>query len=254
TGRFLTRDPFPGLTTRPATLHPYTYGLNNPVLYVDPTGEFAFLPLLAVAAAGGLLGGLGYYGIQAYLQADPCTGMQWDWNEALFWGGVGTVMGAAIGTGIYGGWWVGVQAGWWGAMASGGLAAQQVAQRAGSVWQLPPLQRGIAIHRMLSQNLPMNFPTIDRFVNGVATSIKTLDLSAPTYQNIAALTSKVQGYINVMASFQGAQWLQAQMITARELVLVIPSSAGTPAQWAALQALQQYAANLGVTLTTIPIP
>jgi len=104
-GRFLTRDPFPGLATLPTTQHPYTYALNNPVLYVDPTGEFLFLPLLAVAAAGGLLGGLGYYGIQAYMQADPCTGMQWDWGEALFWGGVGTVMGADIGVGIYGGWW-----------------------------------------------------------------------------------------------------------------------------------------------------
>jgi hypothetical protein len=40
--------------------------------------------------------------------------MQWDWGQALFWGGVGTVMGAGIGTGIYGGWWVGTQLGWWG--------------------------------------------------------------------------------------------------------------------------------------------
>jgi hypothetical protein len=28
-------------------------------MYTDPSGEFAFLPLLVVAAAGGLLGGLG---------------------------------------------------------------------------------------------------------------------------------------------------------------------------------------------------
>jgi hypothetical protein len=122
------------------------------------------------------------------------------------------------------------------------------------VWQLPPLQRGIAIHRMLGQNLPRNFPVIDRFVRGVATSIKTLDLSAPTYQNIPALTSKVQGYINLMAGFQGVQWLQAQMITARELVLAVPAGTGTQVQWAALQALQQYAANLGVTLIIIQIP
>jgi RHS repeat-associated protein len=131
TGRFLTRDPFPGLPVQPTTLHPYTYALNNPVLYVDPTGEFLFLPLLAVAAAGGLLGGLGYYGIQAYMQADPCTGMQWDWGEALFWGGVGTVMGAGIGVGIYGGWWVGVQLGWWGT-ATGGAAGYKAIEVASS--------------------------------------------------------------------------------------------------------------------------
>jgi filamentous hemagglutinin len=48
---------------------------------------------------------------------------------------------------------------------------------------------------MLGANLPQNFPVIDRFVSGVATSIKTLDLNAATYQNISALTGKVRGYI-----------------------------------------------------------
>ena len=117
-GRFLTRDPFPGLAALPATQHPYVYVGNNPVLYVDPSGEFGLIPLLLVGAAGGFLGGLGYYALQQYMQADPCTGMQWDWNEALFWGGVGTVMGAAIGGGIYGGWWIGVQLGWWGSTST----------------------------------------------------------------------------------------------------------------------------------------
>ncbi|HDD24953.1 MAG TPA: RHS repeat-associated core domain-containing protein, partial [Chloroflexi bacterium] len=114
TGRFLTRDPVPCVATLPQTLNPYAYALNNPVLYTDPSGEFAFIPLLLVAAAGGFLGGVSYYGIQAYLEADPCTEMDWRWQEALFWGGGGTGMGAVIGTGIYGGWWVGTQLGWWG--------------------------------------------------------------------------------------------------------------------------------------------
>ncbi|MBC7252267.1 MAG: hypothetical protein H5T62_18565, partial [Anaerolineae bacterium] len=114
TGRFLTRDPFPGLAALPSTQHPYVYVGNNPVNLTDPSGEFAFIPLLLVAAAGGFLGGVSYYTLEAYLQADPCTGMQWKWQEALFWGGVGTGIGAVIGTGIYGGWWVGVQLGWWG--------------------------------------------------------------------------------------------------------------------------------------------
>jgi hypothetical protein len=241
------------LPVQPTTLHPYTYALNNPVLHVDPTGEFLFLPLLAVAAAGGLLGGLGYYGIQAYMQADPCTGMQWDWGEALFWGGVGTVMGAGIGVGIYGGWWVGVQLGWWGTTPGGGFIAQQVLQRLGNAWNMPWWQRGQIIEDWLGRNLPRNFPVIDRFVSGVATSIKSLNLTAPTYQNIGALTSRVQGYINTIANFQGTRQIPPTMITGRELILAVPSGAGTPAQWAALQALQQYAANLGVTLTIVQV-
>ena len=56
TGRFVAPDPFPGYAALPQTQHPYVYVGNNPVNLTDRSGEFAFLPLLAVAAAGGLLG------------------------------------------------------------------------------------------------------------------------------------------------------------------------------------------------------
>jgi len=39
-GTFLTRDPFKGVLSQPASLTPYTYALNNPVMYTDPNGEF----------------------------------------------------------------------------------------------------------------------------------------------------------------------------------------------------------------------
>jgi hypothetical protein len=251
-GIFTARDPFPGFTTLPVTLRPYLYAAGNPLRYTDPSGKFIFLALLAVAAVGGLVGGVGYYALQMYFNHDPCA--RWDWKDAVFWGGVGTGIGTLLGVGIYGGWWVGVQAGWWGTAAGGTAVAQPIVQRTSGVWQLPPFQRGTTIHQMLGENLPPNFPVIDRFTNGVATSIKTLNLSAPTYQNIASLTSRIQGYINLLAKFQGAQWLQVQMITARELVLAIPAGSSTPAQLAVLQGLQQYAANLGVTLTIVRIP
>ncbi len=82
------------------SLHPYIYGLNNPVLYTDPSGEILFIPLIVAAIAGGVLGGVGYYGLQYYLSDDPCA--QWDWYQAVFWGGAGAVLGAAIGSVIYG--------------------------------------------------------------------------------------------------------------------------------------------------------
>jgi RHS repeat-associated protein len=40
TGRFASTDPFEGYNNQPATLHDYLYANNNPVLFIDPSGEF----------------------------------------------------------------------------------------------------------------------------------------------------------------------------------------------------------------------
>ena len=117
-GRFLTRDPFLGILAQPVSLQPYLYALNNPVLYSDPSGQFIFIPLLIAAAAGGILGGLGYYSLQVFSSNDPCA--RWDWTQAALWGGAGAVIGAILGVGIYGGWSVGAQLGWWGGISTGG--------------------------------------------------------------------------------------------------------------------------------------
>jgi hypothetical protein len=99
---------------------------------------------------------------------------------------------------------------------------------------------------------------IDRFENGVATSIKSLDLGAVSYQDASALTSRVQGYVNSLANWQGvASWdgvsIFSNDITARELLLAIPSG-GTPSQMAALQQIQTWAAELGASLNINVVP
>jgi hypothetical protein len=112
-------------------MQPYLYAAGNPLRYTDPSGKFIFLALLAVAAVGGLVGGVGYYALQTYFNHDPCA--RWDWKDAVFWGGVGTGLGALLGVGIYGGWWVGVQAGWWGTAAAGTTLAQQIVTKVQSI-------------------------------------------------------------------------------------------------------------------------
>ena len=71
TGRFLTRDPVPGVATLPQTLNPYAYALNNPVLYVDPSGEFIETPwdLAVIAFDLGMVAWDAYY----YTQLNPCA-------------------------------------------------------------------------------------------------------------------------------------------------------------------------------------
>jgi len=111
---------------------------------------------------------------------------------------------------------------------------------------------------MFGQNLPDNFPVIDRFINGVATSIKSIDLRAPTYENISILTRTVREYISVLVNWQGVErWagitIETVQIRARELLLAIRPVI-TQAQVAGLQELQQWAAKAGVILNIRVVP
>ena len=45
TGRFWTRDPFPGVRHVPSSLHPYLFAENDPVNRLDPDGQFSALSM-----------------------------------------------------------------------------------------------------------------------------------------------------------------------------------------------------------------
>jgi RHS repeat-associated protein len=100
TGRFFTPDPFGGNVVYPASLNPYTYGYDNPVLYTDPSGEcvdplsFAIcLSILLAATAGGA--DL-YYQLHQNNGNLDCV----DWGEvAMFAGGAG-VAGLIVGLSV----------------------------------------------------------------------------------------------------------------------------------------------------------
>ncbi|HLA82761.1 MAG TPA: RHS repeat-associated core domain-containing protein, partial [Thermoleophilia bacterium] len=52
TGRFISRDAFPGYAINPASLHPYSYAENNPTNWVDPSGECPQCLLNAIQTYG----------------------------------------------------------------------------------------------------------------------------------------------------------------------------------------------------------
>ncbi len=70
------------------------------------------------------------------------------------------------------------------------------------VWNLNPFRRGREIEMALSSNLHTNFPWVDKFdeLTGVATSIKSTDTYAMSYQNLDNLESLWKGYVNNLAS------------------------------------------------------
>jgi len=45
TGRFTSRDPRNGIPIQPETFNPYVYGVNNPYVSIDPSGEFSLIEI-----------------------------------------------------------------------------------------------------------------------------------------------------------------------------------------------------------------
>jgi len=74
-----------------------------------------------------------------------------------------------------------------------------------SVWKLNPFERGLKIEKLLGANMG-NYPVIDKFSNGVATSIKSIDLDAKSYQNLSTLQRTLGSYVDEIAQFQGQKW------------------------------------------------
>lgn len=104
----------------------------------------------------------------------------------------------------------------------------------GSVWKLGNFARGITIETALGKNLAAGFPVIDKFLNGTATSIKSIDLTAKTYQNTEKLASTLENYVDKVSNFNGARYgkdiVEGSKITGRELQIAIPKGSMSAAQ------------------------
>ena len=95
----------------------------------------------------------------------------------------------------------------YGFFKAAGIAFKMFKTAGGSMWKLPGwIERGFVYERMRGGNLAKNFPVIDKFVKGVATSIKTIDLKAATYtkEGSRAVYNKLKKYVDDLINFKGA--------------------------------------------------
>jgi CDI toxin restriction endonuclease-like domain len=127
------------------------------------------------------------------------------------------------------------------------------AEAASAAWELGWAARGLYISEQRGANLPASFPVIDKWLDGVATSIKSIDLTATTYQDATRLTYRLNDYINKLVFFEGADFgiweIEPSAINSRVLDLVVPKGSMTAAQRTAIEAAKLRARAFGVNLT-----
>lgn len=130
------------------------------------------------------------------------------------------------------------------------------AEAAAVIWRLKPFIRGGYFDALLRDNSlhPLS-RTIDNFSSeGVATSIKSLDLNAGTYQDFGRLTSRLNKYLDDLDNYRGTDWggdtIDNSDITARKLLIVVPgNSRGSNSARAAIEDLRARARKLGIDLS-----
>lgn len=91
-GRFLSPDPYVQMPDFTQNFNRYSYALNNPLIYVDPNGEFFFAPIIVGAIIGAYVGGT----LANDGQLNP---LKWDYSSGRTWGYMlgGAVVGGASG-------------------------------------------------------------------------------------------------------------------------------------------------------------
>jgi hypothetical protein len=124
-----------------------------------------------------------------------------------------------------------------------------------NIWELGWGARGVAAERRRGMSLPQNFPTIDRFSNGIAISIKSIDLNAPSHQEPWRLEARINYYVNRLAAFTGARWgeedIQSEQIKGRSLDLIVPRGSLDSEKEATIARCRIRARYLGIGIVTV---
>jgi RsiW-degrading membrane proteinase PrsW (M82 family) len=140
--------------------------------------------------------------------------------------------------------------------AGGVPAAAAALPRVAEFWDRGRAVVGDAVEKILGGNLG-GCRVIDKFANGVATSIKSIDLRAITYQDPKYLVGRIEGYIDKVASFNGIRWgtiaIDESQVIIRELEIAIPPVQNAM-QSQVMEAMVQSGAASGVGVKFIVLP
>ncbi|MCP4697480.1 MAG: hypothetical protein GY862_11595, partial [Gammaproteobacteria bacterium] len=240
--RFSSMDGFAGVWKQPVTLNKYLYANADPVNYIDPAGQMAWLHGLGVGIqAVGILASVALPSYQAYmdLQAGKSLGdvtVRLARDAAI---GIGTSL-VAGGILRYAPSIIRIRPGW--------LKGPIAGRPRNSIWNIQGnTPRGEAVENILlgqPRILPWNYPVIDDFTGNVARSIKSLDLTASS-SSPGVIKSKIRKAALALNKFVPRNWGDATLanssVNGRLLDFAFERGAASKKQ---MQALNEMASEI----------
>jgi hypothetical protein len=146
---------------------------------------------------------------------------------------------------------------WMGGDEKKGVLGGYTGSKADDIWSLSNFQRGLKIRRIFGANLPENFPVIAKFENGKAVMIKSMDLTAESYQTPKNAEKTLKRYVNELTGYKGQDkpWgrdditIRSSNIEQKELLLIIPENKLSENIEGMLEDIVRYADSRGIKLT-----
>jgi hypothetical protein len=94
------------------------------------------------------------------------------------------------------------------------------------IWELSNFERGQKFRKLFGGHLPLFYPVIASWDGTEATSIKSMDWTAPSYSSPVHVEKRIDRLVSDLASFEGAggEGPEPGSILYRRLILVIPKN------------------------------
>jgi RHS repeat-associated protein len=250
----------------------FVYCNNNPVRFVDPDGRTG-VPSFYINGQGFWVEGDSDFGeyignvapnTSSYKELTKIDGTYYHKNTGNVFAKVGNMLGGNF---VEHKTYSSAEENFWnemmyealglGALKVGGIAFKALKSAGGSIWKLPSIgmgSRGFVYEQMLGLKGLMkshNFPVIDAFYNGVATSVKTLNVFAKSYNAGNKLYKTLAGYVEDLSAFNGRQWgddiVRGSDIKSKVLEVGIPRGASSE-QVKQINNAIKYAADKGIEM------
>ncbi len=118
------------------------------------------------------------------------------------------------------------------------------------IWELSNFERGVEFRRLFGGHLPVFYPVIAAWDGTEATSIKSMDWTAPSYASSLQVEKRIARFVSELAVFEGTggEGPAPGSIRRRRLILIIPDNDISWKSHALLDRWRAAAAQKGVVL------